>query len=90
VSFLGDVAAEQEVRYRRAASLVRLAPFSFQLNIASSFRETDAWWLGSRDASIELAELRQQLRNNFFGARVGADAKRYVPHVTFLKKRLSR
>lgn len=83
--FLGnDVPPAQEAAARRAAALVRQAPFSFGLNIASSFRESTAWWIGSRDASIELSELRQQLKDRIGGARVGHDPKRFVPHVSFL------
>jgi len=83
--FLGnEVSAEHEAAARRAAAAVRHAPFSFSLNIASSFRESSAWWIGSRDAAVELAELRRQLRDRVHGAGVGYDQKRFAPHVTFL------
>lgn len=84
--FLGnDVPAEQEAAARKAAAAVRHAPFSHTLNIASSFRESSDWWLGSRDASIELAELRRQLRERVNSARVGHDPKRVTPHVSFMR-----
>ena len=83
--FLGnDNTPAEEAAIRQAAALVRQAPFSFQLDVASSFKEKSAWWLGSREPSRDLAELQQQIKNRRFGAKVGHDAKRFVPHVTIL------
>lgn len=84
--FLGDdLKPDQEAAARAAASGVQLAPFEFSLNVAYSSKGANAWCIGSRENSTELAELRRQLKERITAARVITDAKRFSPHLTVLR-----
>lgn len=86
--FLGDtVPPEQERAAIEAAGRVRLAPFRFHLDVASSFRgKQGLWWLGTRENPPELTRLYEQLHEALMSIRVVPERMRFVPHLAVLRE----
>jgi 2'-5' RNA ligase len=85
--FLGDaVPPQQEAAAVQAASLLRLAPFTMQLDQAGSFRNRSIpWWLAPRMVPAEAQTLHEALREHMRGAGVAYDRMRFAPHLTILR-----
>lgn len=88
LAFLGDtVPPQQEHAAVAAAGRVQLAPFSFRLDVAGSFRgKAGLWWLGARETAPELLQLHERLHESLTAAGVVPDRNRFTPHLTVLRE----
>lgn len=84
--FLGNtISIEQETAARQAASLIRGEPIDLTLDMASSFTEANAWWLGSKETPVSLQTLRADLHKRVTATGIAVERSKFVPHVTFTR-----
>lgn len=81
LAFLGEVADADAVE--DAIGRIRLRPFDLKLTGIGHFG--DLVWLGM-DGGKELAGLATQIRNALDDAGITYDRKKFVPHITLIRK----
>ena len=62
---------------------VVFSPFDMKMNMVGNF--TDLWWAGVSEYK-EVTELVKSLRHQLADAGIPFDKKRFMPHITFLRK----
>lgn len=86
LQFLGpEIGATQATAIRQALSLVKGAPITLALDIASSFTASDVWWLGPREVPTALIELRAEITRRTASVGIATDRTKFVPHVSIMK-----
>ena len=81
LAFIGEYPDAQPVL--DALETVKFRPFALQLEGAGSFG--DLWWAGLK-GSEPLKNLVRQVRHALADAEIPFDKKRFVPHITILRK----
>ncbi|MGH6729305.1 MAG: RNA 2',3'-cyclic phosphodiesterase, partial [Sphingomicrobium sp.] len=78
----------EEAAAHQAAAAVRAAPFDLTIDAAGSFQSV--WWLGQRQAALELLDLRKALQGAITARRVSYDRQHFTPHVTIARNAKTR
>ena len=66
-----------------AMDKVRFSEFEMKMNTVGHF--TDLWWAGVSEYK-QVSDLVKNLRNRLAQAGIPFDKKRFMPHITFLRK----
>ena len=85
LAFIGNATAEYQQCLELAAANIQSKPFSIQLNQYGYFAKVKTFWIGMSEDHSDLTALHQQLNKALIpcGFR---PAKKFVPHVTLLRK----
>ena len=81
LAFIGDYPDPDEVLYE--LSKIRFQPFDIVLSGYGNFG--DLWWVGTDDPAALEAVVRR-IRRTLADAEIPFDRKRFVPHITILRK----
>ena len=81
LAFIGEYNDPDKVL--EALGAVDFEPFTITMNYVGHF--DDLWWTGIAE-SKELSNLAKQVRHELANAGIPFDRKRFVPHMTILRK----
>lgn len=84
--FLGEVDAEVAECLNQSISSITFEPFCISLDQLGYFAKTKIFWIGPQVIPQELEMLFKRLRNYAQRCGISKLSKRYVPHVTLLRK----
>jgi len=84
--FLGEVEEDAFQCLIQNISSVTFEPFRISLEKLGYFDKTKIFWVGPKETPTELESLFKKLRNCAFRCGFSKLTKRYVPHVTLLRK----
>lgn len=84
--FLGEVENETLQCLIQNISSITFEPFRISLGQLGYFDKTKIFWVGPKETPIELETMFKKLRNCAIRCGFSKLTKRYVPHVTLLRK----
>ena len=86
LAFLGAVEAERLQRVIAVADLIRLPTFDLVFNRLGWWRQTQVAWAATAETPRPLIDLVKQLQMGLAAEGFKFDERRFVPHVTLLRK----
>jgi 2'-5' RNA ligase len=85
LAFLGDTPDARIPLIEQAAAEVSADSFALRLTVAGAFGP-GIFWLGPHETPVQLTELASRLHGQLRAAEVAFDEKRFVPHMTLMRK----
>ena len=84
--FLGDISYDMTDCFVQSLQDISTQPFRMKLDRLGYFDKTKIFWVGPSDVPEELESLYKSVRNCAQSCGISKLSKRYVPHVSLLRK----